>query len=114
LADREAEEENVPKITYEQPDGTRAELEVEEGTSVMRGAVDNGIDGIVAECGGACACATCQVVIGAEWRDKLPAPGVLEEAMLEDVEGDDRRLSCQIEVTAELDGMIVKIPATQY
>jgi ferredoxin, 2Fe-2S len=103
----------MPKIVYVQPNGVRHTVEVPAGLSVMRGAIDNEIPGIVAECGGACACATCKVSIGADWAGHLMPPEAMEEAML-DGAGPGMRLSCQIEVTKALDGLVVEVPATQY
>lgn len=109
----------MPNITYIQPDGTRQTFEVATGLSVMRGAVDNGVAGIVAECGGACVCATCKVRVGSAWLAHLPPQEALEEAMLDDGEAQScpegtRRLSCQIEVGASLDGLEVNVPQSQY
>jgi 2Fe-2S ferredoxin len=77
----------------------------------MEAAVDNDVDGVVAECGGACACATCHVYVDPEWQERLPAIEAMEDAMLDAVM--DRqpgsRLSCQIELTAELDGLRVRV-----
>ena len=105
----------MPKITYVGQDGTRLSYEVADGLSVMRGAVDNDVPGILAECGGACACATCQVVLDPAWESKVPAAGPMELSMLEEnEEGDARRLSCQIQVTDALDGLVVHVPSKQY
>ena len=101
----------MAKITYVQPDGTRVEATVKSGYSVMEGAVDNGVDGIVAECGGACACATCHSYIDEAWVAKLPPMDDMEDSML-DVAYERRpnsRLTCQIEVTDELDGLVVHV-----
>ena len=97
----------MPKITYVTSDGSRIEAEVEKGYSVMEGAINNNVDGIVAECGGACACATCHAYVGDAWVAKLKPMDDMEDAML-DAALDRRpnsRLSCQIEVTGELDGL---------
>lgn len=106
----------MPNITYIEHDGTEHTVEVETGLSVMEGAVNNSIPGIEAECGGACACATCHVYVEAAWTDKLPEKDDMEDDMLECAACevlDNSRLSCQIEVTAELDGLIVKMPEFQ-
>ncbi len=103
----------MPKITYVQPNGSSRSVEVAIGLSVMRGAVDHDLPGIRAECGGACACATCPVLIDPAWVDKIPAPAATELSMMDDetVErGMQRRLSCQINVTAAVDGLVVHIP----
>ena len=73
----------MPKITYITPDGTRNEVDVENGYSVMEGAINNNIDGIVAECGGACACATCHSYIDEAWLDKMPTMDDMEDSMLD-------------------------------
>jgi 2Fe-2S ferredoxin len=103
----------MARIIYRDADGTDHARDVPEGLSVMRGAVENDVPGIKAECGGAAACATCQVRVDAAWVDRLPAPEDLESSMLDEEDLTGRlRLSCQIFVTADLDGLIVEIPAT--
>ena len=104
----------MPQITYVHPNGTREVLDVPVGTSVMRGAILNGIDGIVAECGGAAACATCHVFVAPH--PAVPPRSSLEDDML-DVTAvprtDESRLSCQIFVTPAMDGLEVRLPETQ-
>ena len=106
----------MPQITYVHPNGTREVLDVPVGTSVMRGAILNGIDGIVAECGGVCMCSTCHVFVDEAFMSKLPPADDTEEAVLE-IAAIERqpnsRLSCQIKVTAELEGLIVRMPEKQ-
>ena len=106
----------MPKITYIAFDGTETTVEAKEGMSVMQTAVNNGVDGIVAECGGACSCATCHVYVDEGWFDKLPEAMAMEKEMLDFVMSPEptSRLSCQIKVTAELDGLVVKTPESQY
>ena len=108
----------MPKVTYIEYDGTPHEVEVPEGLSVMRGAVDNNIPGIDADCGGECACATCHVYVEPEWLDKtgLPEPGSQEASMLSfaAVAQPNSRLSCQIRMRTELDGLTVKMPEGQH
>lgn len=106
----------MPKITYIAFDGTETTVEAKEGMSVMQTAVNNGVDGIVAECGGACSCATCHVYVDEGWFDKLPEALAMEREMLDFVMSPEptSRLSCQIKVTAELDGLVVKTPESQY
>ena len=106
----------MPKITYIAFDGTETTVEAKEGMSVMQTAVNNGVDGIVAECGGACSCATCHVHVDHEWFDKLPEAQSMEKEMLDFVMSPQptSRLSCQIKVTAELDGLVVNTPESQY
>jgi len=105
----------MARIVYVESSGTRHELNVPEGSTVMDGAVRNGVPGIVAECGGSCACGTCHVHVDRAWIARLPARQEAETAMLEfsdDVDATSR-LSCQIRVAAELDGLVVEIPVTQ-
>ena len=106
----------MPKIIYVSKQGERTEVILDNGYTVMEGAVNNDIDGIPAECGGACACATCHVYINQDWVDKLNPKEDTEEDMLDfafDVK-DNSRLSCQISVTDELDGLIVDLPEKQF
>ena len=106
----------MPKITYIAFDGEETTVDAKEGMSVMQTAVNNGVDGIVAECGGACSCATCHVYVEPEWFDKLPEAQAMEKEMLDFVMSPQptSRLSCQIKVTAELDGLVVTTPESQY
>lgn len=104
------------KITYVEFNGTRHEIDVEAGLTVMEGARDNGIPGIDADCGGACACSTCHVYVDKDWVDRIPAKEEMEEDMLDFAYEPDpqlSRLTCQIQVTPELDGLIVYIPEHQ-
>ena len=103
------------KITYIDAEGTARTVDAEEGSTVMEMAVRNGIPGIEAECGGACACATCHVYVAEEWREATGEPQPMEEDMLDfafDVRPNSR-LSCQIRVRPELDGLVVHTPARQ-
>jgi 2Fe-2S ferredoxin len=106
----------MPVITYISADGAINDIEVESGSSVMQGAVDNMIDGIVAECGGSCSCATCHCYVDAAWQDKVPAASEMEKDMLECVlePEPNSRLSCQINVTDDLDGLVVRLPKSQF
>ena len=106
----------MPKIKYIEHNGKEHEVEVPEGWSVMEGAVKNLIPGIDADCGGACACATCHVHVDAEWLAKLPAKEDMEETMLDFAPevSPDSRLSCQIKVTPALDGLVVRMPQSQH
>ena len=93
------------------------EAQVKPGQSLMSAAMAADVDGIAADCGGALSCATCHVLIGEEWIDRLPPPGDDELAMLEftAVARTRRsRLSCQVELTDALDGLTVELPPTQY
>lgn len=107
---------NMAKIKFISADGNETEIAAENNVSLMIAAINNGIDGIVAECGGACSCATCHVIVDPEWYAKLPEPESMEKDMLEFVAepSDTSRLSCQINVTDDLDGMVVKVPTAQY
>lgn len=103
----------MPKIIYREAGGEEFVREVDVGISVMRGALDTGVPGIQAECGGAAACATCQVKIDPQWLDRVPAPQDLESSMLDEEDLAARiRLSCQIFVTQELEGLVVDIPSS--
>jgi 2Fe-2S ferredoxin len=105
----------MAKVTYIAFDGTVFEIEAREGSTVMENAVRNAIPGIEAECGGACACATCHVYVDEAWLAATGEPQPMEEDMLDfakDVRPNSR-LSCQIRVTAKLDGLIVNVPESQ-
>ena len=105
----------MTKITFVQKDGERIETEGQNGATVMETAIMNGVPGIVAECGGACTCATCHVYVDDEWADTVGGPSMMEEDMLDfgyDVRATSR-LSCQIKVRDELDGLVVHVPARQ-
>jgi 2Fe-2S ferredoxin len=105
----------MPSITYIEFDGTAHVIDVELGTSVMRGAVMNSVPGIDAHCGGACACATCHVYVNPAWLSRTGGPNSSEREMLDLVEHvqPNSRLSCQICVSEELDGLIVQLPEHQ-
>lgn len=105
------------RVTYVESNGAEHTVEVPEGTSVMQGAIDNQIDGILAECGGAMACGTCHCYIDDAWADKTGEASDAEKGMLEFTSSEARptsRLSCQIDVTAEMDGLIVHMPESQF
>ena len=106
----------MAKITYIQPDGSQQSVEAQPGVTVMEAAKLNTVAGIEAECGGACACATCHVYVDEAWKDKVGAPAAMEEDMLDfafDVRPESR-LSCQIKVTAALDGLVLRVPGKQF
>jgi len=106
----------MPKMKYVEHNGTEHEIEVPAGWSVMEGAVKNLVPGIDADCGGACACATCHVYVDPAWLSKLTPKQDMEETMLDfaqDLEPNSR-LSCQIKVTPELDGLVVRMPKSQH
>ncbi|TDI55618.1 MAG: (2Fe-2S)-binding protein [Alphaproteobacteria bacterium] len=105
----------MTKIVFIGHDGVRYELDAQNASTVMETAVKNGVPGIEAECGGACACATCHVYVEEGWVEKTGEPEAMEEDML-DFAYDVRptsRLSCQIRVSEELDGLIVHVPERQ-
>ena len=105
----------MPKITYIEHNGKKHEVEVASGLTVMEGARDNNIPGIEADCGGACACSTCHVYVDAAWADKLPAKDAMEVDMLDFAwePSDLSRLTCQVKVTDEMDGLVVQLPEKQ-
>lgn len=105
----------MPKLTFIEHDGTRHDVEAASGSTVMESAIRNSINGILAECGGACACATCHVYVDDAFADKAGRPDPMEEDML-DFAYDVRptsRLSCQIKMSDALDGLTVHIPEKQ-
>ena len=106
----------MAKITYIQHDGTEHVIDVKTGLSVMEGAVKNNIPGIDADCGGACACATCHVHVDAAWIEKTGQASVMEESMLDFADNvtETSRLSCQIPVSDVLDGLVVRMPESQH
>ena len=108
--------QSMPKVTYITPDGERIEVEVENGYSVMEGAINNNVEGIVAECGGACACATCHVHVVKGPDPALPEPSEEEADQLDTAffVQDNSRLSCQLLVTPDMDGLAVRlVPGTR-
>jgi 2Fe-2S ferredoxin len=105
----------MTKVRFRDADGRDREVEAPVGISLMEIAKQHGVVGIVAQCGGACACATCHVYVDPEWTQRLPAAEDMELGMLESAwePRDNSRLSCQITMTAELDGLRVTVPAEQ-
>ena len=105
----------MAKIIFEEPGGNEHAVDIADGLSIMEGAVKNMVVGIDADCGGACSCATCMVYVPEEWRDRLPIKDSTEQAMLEFCPhvNESSRLSCQIKVTAALDGLRLKVPDSQ-
>lgn len=107
----------MPDIVFLHPDGRTEGFEAPEGVSLMQAATGFGIDGIVAECGGSLACATCHVWVDPAWAARLPPPAPDELAMLECTAAERRptsRLSCQIRLGAALQGLTVEVPDRQY
>lgn len=103
------------KITYIEHGGAEHVVNVALGLTVMEGARDNNIPGIDADCGGACACSTCHVYVDPAWADKIPGKEAMEEDMLDFAyePAETSRLTCQIKVTPELDGLVVRMPEKQ-
>lgn len=101
----------MPIVTYITPNGERMDVDVEIGYSVMEGAINNNVAGIVAECGGACACATCHSYIDDSWFPRLPDMDDMEDSMLDAAyeRKENSRLTCQIEMNDGLDGLIVHV-----
>ena len=106
----------MAKITYIEHDGTEHTVDVKTGLSVMEGAIKNNIPGIDADCGGACACATCHVYVDEAWASKTGEKSAMEESMLDFAENVEpsSRLSCQIQVTDDLEGLTVRMPESQH
>jgi ferredoxin, 2Fe-2S len=105
----------MARIVFTEPDGGRREIDAPLGVTLMEAARQNGVQGVVAQCGGACACATCHVYIDRSWLNRLEPPEDMEEGMLETAwePRDNSRLSCQIHITADLDGLHVTVPQQQ-
>ncbi len=106
----------MPKVIFIEHSGKEHTVEAANGLSVMEAAVKNLVPGIDADCGGACACATCHVYVDAAFAAKIPAKSDMEQTMLDFANEvtDESRLSCQIKLTAELDGIVVRLPASQH
>jgi ferredoxin, 2Fe-2S len=105
----------MPRIVFIEPSGARRQIDAPLGITLMEAAVGNGVQGIVAQCGGACACATCHVYVAPAWFDKLPCREEMEEGMLEcawEMRANSR-LSCQVHVTGDLDGLELTVPEQQ-
>lgn len=103
-------------ITYVSHDGQTRAVEASDGISVMQAALSNGISGIEADCGGAASCATCHVYVDQEWLERVGGPGEDESDMLDCTASERRansRLSCQIEISPKLDGLVVHLPESQ-
>ena len=106
----------MAKITYIEHDGTEHVIDVKNGMSVMEGAIKHNIPGIDADCGGACACATCHVYVDEAFIEKVGKPSAMEQSMLDFAENvkETSRLSCQIKVRDDLDGLKVTTPESQH
>jgi 2Fe-2S ferredoxin len=106
----------MPQITFKSVDGSSTTVDAKPGDSLMRVAIDHGIDGIAAECGGCLSCATCHAYIDESWIGRIPEPSEEEKVMVDcaiDVRPTSR-LTCQIVVTEAMQGLVVEIPASQY
>lgn len=105
----------MPTIVFVQPDGVRRQIEAPVGITLMEAARQHDVQGVIAQCGGACACATCHVYIGRQWLPQLAPSEEMEQGMLETAwePRDNSRLSCQIHLTAALNGLEVSVPARQ-
>lgn len=105
----------MPSIKFIRHDGTEQEVHVTAGTNVMHAAIDNDVRGILADCGGACSCATCHCYVDEAWLEKTGEPDEVEEQMLDFVmeHQPNSRLSCQIVVRDELDGLVIRLPESQ-
>ncbi len=104
----------MPTVTWKLPDGSERKTDVDAGTTIMEAALDNDIPEIIGECGGCLSCATCHVFVDQAWFDKTGQPDEMEEAMLDVTDVPKRatsRLSCQITMSDELDGLILEVPA---
>lgn len=106
----------MPVVTYVEHTGAEHRVTLQSGVSLMQGAVANNVPGIDADCGGACACATCHVFVDPAWAERLGGRNDMEAAMLDFAEGvqQSSRLACQIKVAEDLDGLIVHLPAAQH
>ena len=106
----------MPRVTFIEHDGTVHEVDAVAESSLMRAAVDNGVPGIDADCGGQCACATCHVYVEPEWLERTGSPGEMETSMLgfAAVSQDNSRLACQIEMSDALAGIVLRLPDGQH
>jgi ferredoxin, 2Fe-2S len=106
----------MPKIVFIEHNGTEHVVEAEVGRSVMQAAVDNFVPGIVADCGGNCSCATCHGFVDTRWSPAIPAIQADEQSLLEGLldNQNNSRLTCQIKVTPSLDGLVVRLPRSQF
>jgi 2Fe-2S ferredoxin len=105
----------MPSVIFIEFDGTHHTVEVAVGQSLMQAALDNSIPGILGDCGGSCACATCHAYLDPIWGQHVPVPTENEQGLLEVVMDprEESRLTCQVVMTAELEGLIVRLPHSQ-
>jgi 2Fe-2S ferredoxin len=104
-------------VTYIEHNGTSHQVQVADGETVMQGAIANMVKGIVGECGGGLACATCHCYIDEAWMERVGEPSEMEKEMLDSTAAEARpnsRLACQINIRAELSGLVVRLPASQF
>lgn len=106
----------MPKVTYVSHDGDARTVEAAPGMSVMQAAISNSVEGIIAECGGSMSCATCHVFVDEAWLDRLAPMTPMEDGLLDcrDDRADNSRLSCQIAMDDTLDGIVVRLPESQF
>lgn len=104
------------RVTYIESNGAQHQVNLENGQSIMQGALDNLIEGILGECGGCCSCATCHCYVDEAWLEKVGAPDDMEKDMLDSVVDpqSSSRLSCQIQMSDDLDGLVVRLPESQF
>lgn len=104
------------QVTYIESNGEQHQVNLENGQSIMQGALDNLIEGILGECGGCCSCATCHCYVDDAWLEKVGAPDDMEKDMLDSVVDpqSSSRLSCQIQMSDDLDGLVVRLPESQF
>ena len=105
----------MPQVTFVNFDGKEYVLDVENGTNLMQAALDNGVPGILGDCGGGCACATCDVFVDPAWSERSGKPSELEADLLDGLLDPQptSRLSCQVIVSDDLDGIVVRLPKSQ-
>ncbi len=106
----------MPKLTFIQKDGSQQTIDVASGQSIMEAATAQLVPGIIGDCGGSCSCATCHVYVDPAWTDKLPPADELEVGMLDGVLDPEptSRLACQLKVADEIDGIVLRVPASQF
>lgn len=104
------------RVTYIESNGEQHQVNLENGQSIMQGALDNLIEGILGECGGCCSCATCHCYVDDAWLETVGAPDDMEKDMLDSVVDpqSSSRLSCQIQMSDDLDGLVVRLPESQF
>ena len=106
----------MPRVIYIESSGEEHQVDLNNGQSIMQGALDNLIEGILGECGGCCSCATCHCYVDEAWLEKVGAPDDVERDMLDSVVNlkPNSRLSCRIQMSSDLDGLVVRLPESQF